>query len=439
MAEFQDASESYETKVVLLNQQLADAAIKLSAAQKAKAEVRAACDSLRGQLELEIARRSNKESEKSEILVEREAVEELLRSECQSLKDQLDLATQRISQLASENSTLESDQSAALTRHEELLASLEVQKSSELQLRSELEVQKSSESQLRSELEVQKSSELQLRSELELLRKELETTSAEVVCLQSQEAALVAQRKKMESQLQSECKSLKDQLDLTTQRVAELASHNTSLEIVKAELLDKYDCTVQVLEGDVTEANSTHVLLETRCQELTDQLKTANEQIAALISQNKLLEEERVSFADTHGELLAVQRADAAAEVEILQARISELTSEKCSDRMEMEARISELTSEKCSDRMEMEAKIVELRQASSDQCDMKGTPYIHVPTVHNIHPSIHVHVHTCTSKYYHGCMYFLPHACNRFYCTYLLFHSRPVLRTFLLLHHCRI
>ncbi len=123
-AELQDTLQTYETRTVMLNKQLADLGLKASALEKREQELEAQRDALKDQLGQATEEAGMLRSQSKALGDEKSSAEAMvgdLKSECESLKqsrteseaevkclrEQLELATSRISQLVRENDGLD--------------------------------------------------------------------------------------------------------------------------------------------------------------------------------------------------------------------------------------------------------------------------------------------------------------------------------------------
>ena len=133
-AELCDTAESHETQTVLLNQQLADMAVKLTGTQKVEAQLRTECEELGTQLhmakkqmeedsqKIEELLMSNAELESTKVsaVSSLEEQEARLLAECQSLREQLDSAVEGAMKLAQEKEGWEREQTSGLAKCTEM-------------------------------------------------------------------------------------------------------------------------------------------------------------------------------------------------------------------------------------------------------------------------------------------------------------------------------
>jgi len=128
-AELCDTAESHETQTVLLNQQLADMAVKITSAQKVEAQLKTKCKELSTQLQMAkkqmeedgqkikelLMRNAELENTKVSVVSSLEERKVRLQAECQSLREQLDSAVERGMKVAQEK-----EQTSALAECREM-------------------------------------------------------------------------------------------------------------------------------------------------------------------------------------------------------------------------------------------------------------------------------------------------------------------------------
>ncbi len=104
-AELQDASQTYETKTVMLNKQLMDMALKLSTMEKKEKELAAQSQPLAACEDAESKALVASEQSQTPVgwLKERKELE----SRCETLQDQLTLALEDVASLKSRNEDLD--------------------------------------------------------------------------------------------------------------------------------------------------------------------------------------------------------------------------------------------------------------------------------------------------------------------------------------------
>lgn len=133
-AELCDTAESHETQTVLLNQQLADMAVKITSAQKVEAQLRTECEELGTQLQMAekqmeedgqkikelLMRNAELENTKVSVVSSLEEQKVRLQAECQSLREQLDSAVERGMKVAQEKEEWEKEQTSALVKCTEM-------------------------------------------------------------------------------------------------------------------------------------------------------------------------------------------------------------------------------------------------------------------------------------------------------------------------------
>lgn len=205
-AELQDALQTYETKTVMLNQQLTDMALKVSTLEKREGELRTECESMAGYRDAEESRVAD---ERSTWLEERKELE----AHCETLQNQLTASLEDVASLTSR------------------LEALSTEKHSTEQ------------------------AQLELRTEYDTIKSRLDQAMKDVLTWQLQNEALSGERSSAEARIEhlsSECESLKqsitesqaeanslrEQLDFATSRISQLVSENESLDTPQGQRTD---------------------------------------------------------------------------------------------------------------------------------------------------------------------------------------------------------
>lgn len=130
-------------------------------------------------------------------------------------------------------------------------------------------------------------------------------------------AARVTEVTARETELVSSCESLQRQLDMANSKILEVSKEKESLESERLSLISEYEGR----EGQLRENIQTLKVELQRMSEVSTNLAAKLEKIQRDMAATVREHVERVEQADA-------RREDAVAEVEILQARISELTQE---------------------------------------------------------------------------------------------------------------
>ena len=186
-AELCDTAESHETRTVLLNQQLADMAMKLSATQ----------------------------------------------SECQSLREQLDSGMKHVAELSSEKEEWESLRKSALARHEE-----------NEQLKVEAETLRNTIASLTSQTKALERDKMAVltchKGEVQMLETQRVDAVTEAELLQQRISELTAEKREVEERVEEVMREKRE----VEERVEEVMREKRRAEMASEEDVDKGLCTV---------------------------------------------------------------------------------------------------------------------------------------------------------------------------------------------------